>query len=665
MPNLSRSTQPSPPGRSLLLGTAGHIDHGKTTLVRALTGVDTDRLPDEKRRQITIDLGFAPLRLPACELGIVDVPGHERFVKNMLAGATGIDLALLVVAADDSVKPQTVEHLEILQYLRLAHGVVAVTKCDLADPEWIDLVEEELAELTQGTFLEHAPRVRVSAGDADSINALRDTLASVAEGVLRDRPARHNAPFHLAIDRVFSAEGHGTVVTGSVSSGSARIGDTLELQPSQTQVRVRGLQNHQEAVEQLVAGQRGAINVVGVSHRDVRRGQALVAPERLRPSCRLTIRLQLSARSKRPLKHRSKVRCHLGADHVEATVRLLEKRSELTPGTTAWAQLELATAVAAVWGQPFVLRRFSPAETIGGGQVIEPWAEPLDRRDAQVGQILTNLVADDPLTRAAAVFQLAPTHRIAAGDLYALAGIADGEAIVSQLAADNVLIALPLPNEQARWIHRANLESLTQRVLSRLAKEHQRSPLRPIVESSRLRGDFARCDDELFATLLRHLQREERIRVEKRGIALPDWEARLSESEQAALQQAIQAFQAAGCQPPSVASLSQAMACTPEVARELLAVAVDRGQLVRFAHDLYLDVNALEAAKTSLQQHLAGGKTATVSEIRELLATTRKIAVPLCEYFDSIGLLKRQGDVRQLATAARPSASSASPAPPS
>ena len=291
----------------LILGTAGHIDHGKTAPVRALTGTDTDRLPEEKKRGITIELGFAQLNLGDLHLGIVDVPGHERFVRQMLAGATGMDLAMLVVAADDSVKPQTREHMDVLRLLDLKAGVIVLTKCDLADPDWIDLVEAEVRELVQGSFLEHAPIVRTSVATGQGIDQLRDTLIGVATDALRDTDAGAalRLPFRMAIDRSFTMEGHGTVVTGSVSSGETSLADTLVIQPDGIEVRVRGLQNHDQVVERISRGQRAAINLAGVHHHQIRRGHELAAVSHLRPSRLLTVRVSLSVNAPRRLKPRS------------------------------------------------------------------------------------------------------------------------------------------------------------------------------------------------------------------------------------------------------------------------------------------------------------------------------------------------------------------------
>ncbi|HEV7225517.1 MAG TPA: selenocysteine-specific translation elongation factor, partial [Pirellulales bacterium] len=461
----------------LILGTAGHIDHGKTALVKALTGVDTDRLPEEKLRGITIELGFAQLALGDCRLGIVDVPGHERFVRNMLAGATGVDLALLVVAADDSVKPQTREHLDILRLLDLDAGVIAITKCDLPEADWHDLVEEEIRELVRGTFLESAPIVRTSVVTGQGLDELRAALLAAAQRAAR-APRRRGAagPFRMAIDRSFTIAGHGTVVTGSVASGQARVGDELSLEPGGVRVRVRGLQNHDAPAEEVRRGQRAAINLAGVHHDEIRRGQELAAPGHLAPARLLSVQLNLLNSAERPLKHRSRVRCHLGTAELMASVVLVD-RERLAPGETAAAQLFLSEPAVAVWGQPLVIRSESPLETIGGGRVLDPRAPKLARRQGEALARLAELAADDSLARASAAIYFFGVGEWTPGDLSRSAGVDDPDATVAELLHRGDLQELRLSAGRTLLVHRLVLEELFGRVESLLEKEHQRFPL--------------------------------------------------------------------------------------------------------------------------------------------------------------------------------------------
>src|SRR4051812_18364843 len=335
--------------RDLVIGTAGHIDHGKTALVRALTGVDTDRLPAEKQRGITIDLGFAALELGEYHLALVDVPGHERFIRNMLAGATGLDLALLVVAADDSVMPQTREHLDILRLLGLTGGLVVLTKCDLAEPAWLALVEDDVRALVAGTFLEGKPIVRTSAATGQGIDALREELLTLC----RTTPRRPDPGlFRMAIDRAFTVAGHGTVVTGTVASGRVSTGDDVQWHPEGRAVRVRGIHRHDRPVDSVGRGTRAAINLVGVHHSEIHRGQEIGEPGFLEASRVLSVDLQVSRDAARPLRHRGRYRLHLGTAEVSVVLALLETNTLGSDGI-GLAQLFLAEPVVAVHGQPF------------------------------------------------------------------------------------------------------------------------------------------------------------------------------------------------------------------------------------------------------------------------------------------------------------------------
>ena len=386
----------------LILGTAGHIDHGKTALIRRLTGTDTDRLPEEKKRGITIELGYAQLELPPYKLGIVDVPGHERFVRNMLSGATGMDMAMLVIAADDSVNQQTREHLDILRLLRLSHGIIVITKCDLVDEDWRELISEEARQLCQGTFLQDAPLVQTSAETGEGFDQLREELLKAAQAVTARYDEQALAgPFRMAIDRVFTMAGHGTVVTGSVTSGTASLGDSLLLEPGNVEVRVRGLHNHDDEVPQVQRGQRAAVNLAGVHNGDIRRGQELASPGHLHADTLVTARLEMLPQVIRPLKDRAAVRLHLGTAEINCSVKLLDKE-KLEPGQEGLVQFYLREPAVSVWGQPFVIRTESPMVTIGGGTILDPAATKLRMIDDEVLKQVQLLDSEDPLERAAA-----------------------------------------------------------------------------------------------------------------------------------------------------------------------------------------------------------------------------------------------------------------------
>ncbi len=426
----------------LILGTAGHIDHGKTSLIGALTGTNTDRLPEEKKRGITIELGYAHLDLPPFRLGIVDVPGHEKFVRQMLAGATGMDLALLVVAGDDSVKQQTEEHLDILRMLDLPAGVIALTKCDLCDPDWLDLVEDEIRQLVSDTFLRDAPIIRTSAKTGLGLDELKAALQEAAERVSEtDRANRLSAPFRMAIDRTFTIDGHGTVVTGSVGSGEIHVGDQLQIRPGNKSVRVRGIQNHDSTAESVHRGQRAAINLAGVHHLEINRGDELCAVDHLAPSKLMTVKLHLINRIKKPLKDRTRIRFHVGTAELLGNIRLLESNS-VEPGGLCLAQIYLNEPAVAVWNQPFVIRRQSPVETIGGGRVLEPNAKRVKKATELDLKMIRELSSSDPLLRASASAYLANDLSWTPAAWARTAGIVNTTEVYQQLKESGRLIEI-------------------------------------------------------------------------------------------------------------------------------------------------------------------------------------------------------------------------------
>jgi len=632
----------------LILGTAGHIDHGKTALVKALTGVDTDRLPEEKRRGITIELGFAELTLGDFRLGIVDVPGHERFVRNMLAGATGTDLALLVVAADDSVKPQTREHLEILRLLDLEAGVIALTKCDLPDPDWIDLVEEEVRELTEGTFLAEAPLVRTSATTGEGLDELKAALQAAAEKAADSKRRTTAGPFRMAVDRAFTIAGHGTVVTGSVLAGAAVTGDELTIEPGGIRVRVRSLQNHGRDIDRVQRGQRAAINLAGVHHDQLRRGHELATPGHLLPSRRLSARLNLLASAPRPLKNRARVRLHVGTAELMARVVLLD-RDRLDPGDWAPAQVFLSEPAVTAWGQPLVVRSESPVMTVGGGQVLDPDAPRLRRNQPPLLERMADLWSPEPATRASAALFFAGWRPWQPADLARTAGVEDIEAAVQTLAERGDLVQIDVSPTRAIHIHREVVRQITGRIETALAKMHAEHPLRAAVDRASLSSRFTYLkSDALVGAILQRMAAAGRIKLGDRGVALAGHEAQLSSQQRETLKRILETYRRAAYQPPPTSQVTSEVSRNPAVAAELIALAAAEGLLVQISPDFYLDADAERKMREMLAERLTDGNGLTISQIREILATSRKYAVPLCEYLDRIRFTKRQGDVRVL-----------------
>jgi selenocysteine-specific elongation factor len=635
----------------LILGTAGHIDHGKTSLIRALTGIETDRLPEEKKRGITIELGFAHLDLPPYRLGIVDVPGHERFVRNMLAGATGMDLALLVVAADDSIKQQTLEHLEILRLLKLPAGVIAITKCDVAQSDWLNLVEEEIRGLVADTFLAQAPIVRTSSHTGAGIDELKDKLKTAAEIANQsDRLLMIDAPFRMAIDRTFAIEGHGTVVTGSVSSGRAKIGDELSIEPGGISVRIRGLQNHDQAVEAIHRGQRAAINLAGVHHDQTERGQELTTRGYLLPSKLLTVNLMLLEHIKRPLKNRMRARLHIGTAELMCTVRLIGRES-LEPGESCPAQLYLSQPAVAIWNQPFVLRSESPVTTIGGGQVLDPNAGRIRFIDEMTLKHLAGLSAPDGLERASAAAFFAGLQELTPADFVRHAGVKDAESIAQRLVDRGDLVEFQLSHARKQFVHQDVLNVLSERFADALKTLHLQHPLRSVfAKSSFLSGFQYLGDQSLLEAILKYTQQQKVIRVTPRGISLEGYGPSLSQNEQKLMLQILDWYLQAGLETPTVKACVQQATKNRESVPQLVQIAVNDGELIEISSDYLLHSDVEKKIRDQIAQSTIMQEGATMSQLRDLLGTTRKYAIPLFEYFDRVGFTLRDGDLRKLGT---------------
>ena len=637
--------------RDLILGTAGHIDHGKTSLVKALTGIDCDRLPEEKARGITIDIGFAILDLGDCRLGIVDVPGHERFVKNMLAGATGIDLALLVVAADDSVMPQTREHLEILRLLGLRHGVIALTKADLVDETTREVAELEIRELVQGSFLESVPIIRTSAHTGAGIEALK---AAIAEGAQQVEERSGQQWFRLAIDRSFIVQGHGTVVTGSVTSGSLRGGDELEWQPRGERVRVRSLQNHDQAVDEVHRGQRAAVNLAGVRHEDVIRGQEIATPGYLVPSRTVTVRLHCLKDARRPIKHRLPVRFHVGTQEVMGTVSLLDCDA-VEPGNWGLAQLFLEEPATAVWGQPFVVRTSSATQTLGGGQVLQPTARKVRRRHLDQLERIEKLWTGNAEERALTVAWFGGFSGFTAADLVRGANISPDavEGLIATLRERGALVEVAVGSSRRLLLHADMVGELEERVLQALGRLHEQFPLMSAHDRQKVQSqlDYVGDDGLVHATVERLIQKK-KVTGDLRRIARADFKPKLSGNLRKLKDKVVGAYKEARFQPPEPTSFAGQAGGNAASLRDLFEVCVADGDLVRITDDIYLHSDTEAEMRKLLAEKLSAGPGLTVAEIRDLLGTTRKYAVPLCEYLDRVGVTRREGDLRMLATGA-------------
>ena len=634
--------------RDLIVGTAGHIDHGKTSLVKALTGIDTDRLPEEKARGITIDIGFATLEVADFRLGIVDVPGHERFIKNMLAGATGIDLALLVIAADDGIMPQTREHFEILKLLGLRHGVIALTKCDLVDAESAQVVELEVRELVAGSFLESAPLVKTSVHSGLGLDDLKTAIAGECKKV---EPKSAIDWFRIAIDRSFIVQGHGTVITGSVVSGQTKIGDELEWLPRGEKVRIRSLQNHDKPVDEVHPGMRAAINLAGVKHTDVKRGQELARPGYLVPSQVLTVRLHCLPGTPKAIRHRASIRLHIGTLEVMGSVSVLDADA-VAPGSWALAQLFLEEPVTSTWGQPFVVRGSSATQTLGGGQVLQPRTRKIRRRHTEVLERIEKLWTGDDVERALTVAWFGGYRGFTETDLVRDAAVPPARVaqVVDHLHKDHKLTAIQVNAHRQVLLHGDILSDLEERVLTVVGQLHAESPLMTAHDRNRLQDLLAYVhDDGLVQATVDRLLKRKKLVGDQHRVARADFKPKLSANLRKLKDTVVQAFLAAKFQPPTPASFAAQAGGNAANLKDLFDVCVAEGELVHIADEIYLHATAEAKMRQLVAERLKNGPGATVAEIRDLLGTTRKFAVPLCEYLDRIKLTRRDGDLRVLA----------------
>jgi selenocysteine-specific elongation factor len=611
--------------------------------------VDTDRLPSEKRRGISIDLGFAALRLGNSLLSLVDVPGHERFIRNMLAGASSFDLALLVVAADDSVMPQTREHLELLKLLGLPSGVVALTKCDLADPAWLDLVEHDLQDLLAGSFLQSAPIVRTSALSGQGIDHLQTALSHVCAQV---GPRPDPGPFRLAIDRAFSVPGHGTVVTGPVLSGSVSVGDEVQWWPSGRRLKVRGLHRHDERVETVGRGSRAGINLAGLPLSEVQRGHEIASPGYLVPSQRLSVEVRSSnpALSARPLRHRGRYRLHLGTADVAATLVLLEPNPD--PDTPALAQLALERPVVAVWGQPFVLRELSPPATVGGGRILEPHPPRHRRRDEPARTRLRLTASDLPRNRLLAsvdALGLSPWSDLSLTRETGLP-LPEVHAQLSALQAEGTVQEVAIGLRRSTLLATNTLKNLERRVVRALERLHDARPRQSTIRRSHLVAELPDLPEPLIGSLLDRLAQQGTVLADTSTVALQGRKPRLSHTEKALKDDAARAIEAGAFQPPDLPALQKHAGTRASVLPDLLTLLVEEGRIVEIGPGLYLSAQADADLRTRVLHRLQSqsGQGLLMAELRDLLGTSRRFAVPIGEYLDRIGLTRRDGDLRYL-----------------
>ena len=628
--------------KSIIVGTAGHIDHGKSTLIEALTGTHPDRLEEEKRRGITIDLGFAFLEDEGVRYGFVDVPGHERFVKNMLAGASGIDLVLLVIAADELIKPQTREHFDICRLLGVQRGVIALTKSDLADSDTRELARMEIEEFVKGTFLANAPIVQVSAKTQRGLTELKAALRAAVQEISAKDTGRY---FRLPIDRSFAVKGFGSVVTGTLFSGHVAVGDEVELLPAGKVLRVRGLQTGGKSVERADAGQRTAVNLAGIEHTAIQRGMVLSSRGRLRTTRRVDVRLELLPGAP-ALKHRAQVHFHAGTLETIGEVYMLGAR-ELAPGESAMAQIRLQDEAVLVRGDRFIVRQFSPVVTIGGGAVLDPHARRFSAKDTGRAQFLGTLEkgSREEILQAMAERNILG---ITAEEIIVRTGWVQQEIqSAARSLSDKTLIRI-VSSEPLILIAETIFTEIGKKLLARVERFHKENPLLPGITREELKASLGRrVRPETFATALQWLLEPKKITLQGEFIKKAGAEITLAPEELRAQEQITRAFAKAGLAVPSVKEVLAQLKFEAARAEKLLQILLREKVLVRVSADLIFHRDALDALTRLLVQYKKSkGDRIGVPAFKELTGITRKYAIPLLEYLDRQRQTRREGDER-------------------
>ncbi len=630
-----------PKTKSIIVGTAGHIDHGKSALVEALTGTHPDRLAEEKRRGITIDLGFAFLEEGAIRFGFVDVPGHERFVSNMLAGAAGLDLVLLVIAADESIKPQTREHFEICRLLGVTRGVVALTKSDLVDEDTTELARLEIEDYLRGSFLENAPIIPVSAKTGAGLADLKRELLALA---LKTSGKDASRPFRLPIDRAFAIKGFGAVVTGTLISGSVGADDQVELFPSREILRVRGVQSGGKTATRATAGQRTAVNLAGIEHTALKRGMALAVPNRFRPTTRIDVRLQLLL-SAPPFKHRARVHFHANTSETIAEVHLYNTR-ELKPGETALAHLRLANEILLLPGDRFIIRQFSPVTTIGGGAILDAQARRPSTKDTSRTAFLETIERGDHTEILAALIDRS-RNGITQTEVAARTGWLDKEIrdasqkLITTNRAKTVADPLLL-------ISAASYDDTRKKILARVEQFHRANPLSPGITREDLRSSLGRLlRPETFRTALTELVSAKKLDAHGELLKPPGAAIRLDTDEASTKSQIEAAFAEAGLTVPSVKEVLAKVPVDPRRAEQILHLLLRDKILLRISPELVFHCDALAHLKTRLATYKKEkGDRISVPAFKDLTGVTRKYAIPLLEFLDRERVTRRAGDER-------------------
>lgn len=635
---------------NFIVGTAGHIDHGKTALVKALTGIDADRLPEEKRRGITVDLGFAELSIGDVHFGFVDVPGHEKFVKNMLAGASGVDLVILVVASDEGVMPQTREHFEICRLLGIKGGIIALTKSDLVDAETLQLARMDVAELVAGSFMENAPVLSVSSRTGDGVDDLSKKLVEIAGQIVRHDDEMVT---RLPIDRSFSVKGFGAVVTGTLGSGEIVEGQEMELLPDKKKIRVRGLQTHGQTVDRAVSGQRVAVNLGGIDHSRVSRGMVLSELGVLQPVQIIDAYVEVLKSAGRPLRSRQRVRIHLGTVEALARIQILNAVDEINSGEADFAQIRLEVPVTAVPGERFIIRSYSPQATIAGGKVIDLLAAKHRSRDREsvrgvLGDLL--LVEGDHNRTIQILVSAAATAGMSFSQVQTRTGLRSDavRTAIDQMVGEGLII-----DAKGIFIAKKHFGDLSQSLKENLNLFHKAEPLARGISREKLReAVFSLSRPEIFDAVIDFLAAAGEIQVDKDIIRLASHRSDLSPELAALRDRILDHYSNARLEVKKLDEIltdaAAATANSQQEARKILQMSLDSNELVKVTDEFYFASNVIDDLIARIRQMAAesGDRVIDVPKFKEIAGVSRKYAIPLLEYFDREHVTARVGDKR-------------------
>ena len=623
-----------------IIGTAGHIDHGKSSLIKALTGTDPDRLAEEQERGMTIDLGFAFLDK---EIAFIDVPGHEKFIKNMVAGASTVDAVLLVIAADDGVMPQTREHLDILRLLQIKHGIIALTKIDMVEDDWLDVVEDDIHDLVQSTFLKEAQILRVSSTTGEGVGALRKALV----GMLAETPSRQDrGVFWMPIDRSFSIKGHGTVVTGSVLSGRIKMGDAVELLPAKKSLRLRGIQTHGASTESAGLGERTALNLMNIAKDDIQRGDVVATAGYYEPTSLFDAKLYMLQNAPRALTNRARIRLHLGTREIMARVKLLGC-DKIEPGSEAFVQIKTEEIAVSQKRDPFVIRQYSPQFTIGGGVILDSNPKTHRRSDKLILQMLKSLDKFDPAETVVSILLQNNSQPLKLNEISKLSGLESEQVIniVDDLVLKQTIVKI---GAKPSYLHRQIYERHEGDLLDLVQTFHQKNPLKAGISRANLKVQSGIKAPQMFDYILDNLKNQNKLVESNTIIKNPSHEIKLNPDDEKAAQRVLKLLEDSMFATPPAKIIAEQIGLNEENVNKILGALLGLGRIIRFEGEIYFSSNSLEKAKNMLIDFGRNKKEITVGEFREMLNTSRKFAMPLLGYFDDVGITIRVEDIRHI-----------------